>query len=135
MVNKKQDQQNGDIYLMVGFIIQFSSMFKILHNPWGFPGGSVVKNLPANAGDTGLIPGPGRSHVPWSNQAQVPQLLSLCSRAQEPRLLSPRVTTTEAHMPYSPCCATREATSMSSPSTASTEEPKSTATKTQPGQK
>ena len=31
----------------------------------GFPGGSVVKNLPANAGDTGdegLIPGPGRSH-------------------------------------------------------------------------
>ena len=23
----------------------------------GFPGGSAVKNLPANAGDTGLIPG------------------------------------------------------------------------------
>ena len=27
----------------------------------GFPGGSVVKNLPANSGTTGLIPGPGRS--------------------------------------------------------------------------
>ena len=27
----------------------------------GFPGGSVVKNLPANAGDKGLIPGTGRS--------------------------------------------------------------------------
>jgi len=30
----------------------------------GFPGGSVVKNLPANAGDArdvGLSPGPGRS--------------------------------------------------------------------------
>ena len=27
----------------------------------GFPGGSVVKNWPANAGDTGSIPGPGRS--------------------------------------------------------------------------
>ena len=27
----------------------------------GFPGGSVVKNLPANSGATGLIPGPGRS--------------------------------------------------------------------------
>ena len=26
----------------------------------GFPGGSVVKNLPANAGDAGLIPGWGR---------------------------------------------------------------------------
>ena len=27
----------------------------------GFPGGSVVKNPPANAGDTGSIPGSGRS--------------------------------------------------------------------------
>ena len=27
----------------------------------GFPGGSVVKNLPANAGDLGLIPWSGRS--------------------------------------------------------------------------
>ena len=26
----------------------------------GFPGGSVVKNLLADAGDTGLIPGSGR---------------------------------------------------------------------------
>ena len=26
-----------------------------------FSGGSVVKNLPANAGDMGLIPGSGRS--------------------------------------------------------------------------
>ena len=29
----------------------------------GFPGGSVVKNLPANAGDLGLIPWSGRSLV------------------------------------------------------------------------
>ena len=27
----------------------------------GFSGGSVVKNLPANVGDEGLIPGLGRS--------------------------------------------------------------------------
>ena len=33
----------------------------------GFPGGSVVKNPPANAGDTGSSPGPGRSHMPQSN--------------------------------------------------------------------
>ena len=33
----------------------------------GFPGGSVVKNLPANAGDMGSISDPGRSHVSWSN--------------------------------------------------------------------
>ena len=29
-------------------------------NVWGFPGGSVVKNLPANAGDSGSIPVPGK---------------------------------------------------------------------------
>ena len=28
---------------------------------WDFPGDSVVKTLPANAGDEGLIPGLGRS--------------------------------------------------------------------------
>ena len=28
---------------------------------WGFPGGSVVKNPPTNAGDPGSIPGSGRS--------------------------------------------------------------------------
>ena len=33
----------------------------------GFPGGSVVKNLPANAEDTGLIPDAGRSLVLQSN--------------------------------------------------------------------
>ena len=33
----------------------------------GFPGGSVVKNPPANAGDTGLNLDSGRSHVSKSN--------------------------------------------------------------------
>ena len=33
----------------------------------GFPGGAVVESLPANAGDTGSSPGPGRSHMPQSN--------------------------------------------------------------------
>ena len=33
----------------------------------GFPGGAVVKNPRANAGDTGSSPGPGRSHMPQSN--------------------------------------------------------------------
>ena len=35
------------------------SFFK---NALGFPGGPVVKNLPANAGDMGSIPDSGRSH-------------------------------------------------------------------------
>ena len=48
-----------------------------------FPGGAVVKNLPANAGDMSSIPGLGRSYMPRSNQARAPQLPS------------PRTTTTE----------------------------------------
>ena len=32
-----------------------------------FPGGTMVKNPPANAEDTGLSPGLGRSHMPQSN--------------------------------------------------------------------
>ena len=46
-----------------------SSIFNVppIKSIWGFPGGAVVENLPANAGDTGLNPGLGRSHMPWSN--------------------------------------------------------------------
>ena len=65
----------------------------------GFPGGAVVRNPPANAGDMGSSPGPGRSHMPWSNSARAPQRLSLRSRAHEAQLLSPRATTTEACAP------------------------------------
>ena len=55
---------------------------------WGFPGGAVVGSLPANAGDTGLSPGLGRSHMPRSGWAREPQLLSLrvwslCSTTRE----------------------------------------------------
>ena len=34
---------------------------------WGYPGGSVVQNLPANTGNMGLIPDLGRSQVLQSN--------------------------------------------------------------------
>ena len=34
---------------------------------WDFPGGAVAESLPANSGDTGLILGPGRSHMLQSN--------------------------------------------------------------------
>ena len=58
----------------------------------GFPGGGVVENLPANAGDTGSSPGLGRSHMPRSNWAREPQLLSLrvwslCSATTEAAIL------------------------------------------------
>ena len=64
----------------------------------GFPGGAVVENLPANAGDKGLSPGLGRSHMPRSNWAREPQLLSLSI--------------------WSLCSATREAAIVTGPHTA-----------------
>ena len=33
----------------------------MLYHPMGFPGGPAVKNLPANAGGIGSVPGLGRS--------------------------------------------------------------------------
>ena len=61
----------------------------MINDKWqGLPGGALVENLPANAGDTGSRPGLGRSHMPWSNWAREPQLLSLriwslCSATRE----------------------------------------------------
>ena len=48
----------------------------------------MVENPPANAGDMGLSPGLGGSHMPRSNWAREPQLLSLrvwslCSATRE----------------------------------------------------
>ena len=57
----------------------------------------MVENLPANAGDTGSSPGLGGSHMPRSNWAREPQLLSL-------------------HV-WSLCSATREATIVRGPCT------------------
>ena len=37
------------------------------HKDGGFPGGSVVKNPPANVGDMDSIPDPERSHMLRSN--------------------------------------------------------------------
>ena len=64
----------------------------------GFPGGAVVGSLPAGAGDTGSSPGLEGSHVPRSNWAREPQLLSLRG--------------------WSLCSATREATMVRGPRTA-----------------
>ena len=68
-----------------------------MKNTWGLPWRLSVKNPPANAGDTGLIPDPGKPHMLGGNQAHAPQLLSLCSRTQEPQLLSLCSRTQEPH--------------------------------------
>ena len=59
----------------------------------------MVNNLPANAREKGLIPDPGRSHMPQSNYAWAPELLNLGSRAQELQLPSPYAVTTEGCVP------------------------------------
>ena len=62
----------------------------------------MVKNLTANAGDTGLIPGPGRSHMPRSNWAHAPHLLSLCSRAHAHIKRSEKPAHRNLEYPHSP---------------------------------
>ena len=54
----------------------------------GLPGGPGVKILPANAGDTSLILGLGRFHMPRDSEAHVPQLLK--STCLEPVLHNKR---------------------------------------------
>ena len=45
-------------------VLQDQRMISYLHKDFlDFPGGIVVKNLPANAGNMGLIPGSGRFHM------------------------------------------------------------------------
>ena len=70
-----------------------------------FPGGAMVRNLPANAGDMGSIPGQGTKTPHASGQ------------------LNPRTAATEAWAPWRPCSATREATAMRRLHTASGEQP------------
>ena len=50
-----------------------------------FPGGTVDKNPPADAGDVGLVPGPRRSHLLWNNLAHVPHCW-----ARKPRACAPQ---------------------------------------------
>ena len=47
-----------------------------------FPGVSMVKNLPANAGDMGSIPDPGRSHVQLSRWATATEYVLQSPRAE-----------------------------------------------------
>ena len=81
-----------------GAVVTVTEAINTKKDLWGFPGGAVVENPPANAGDTGSSPGLGRSYMPRSNWAREPQLLSL------------RV--------WSLCSATREVTIVRGPRTA-----------------
>ena len=53
----------------------FMKQYVQKYSKLGFPGGAFVKNPPPNAGDTGLSPSPGRSHM---------EQLSPCATTTEP---------------------------------------------------
>ena len=74
----------------------------------GLPGSSVVENPLVNSGDTGLIPGPERSHMPWSNQAHKPQLLSPGAATTEVQVLESLCFNKRNHRMRSLYSATRE---------------------------
>ena len=95
----------NDVYPCSHLGKEFSQLLFKSVEVQGFPGGAVVENLPANAGDTGSSPGLGRSHMQLSNWAHEPQLLSL------------RV--------WSLCSATREAAIVRGPRTAMKSGPRS----------
>ena len=70
--------------------------------PWGYPGGLVVKDPPANAGDAGSTPGPGRSHVQhslWTTTTETCSPQSLCSTTRQGAAMSSWCATVEG----SPC--------------------------------
>ena len=76
-----------------------------------FPGGQVVKNPPANAGDTDSIPGPG-TNIPHATTGQLgPYTTTMIPHSRVCALLLQNPHTLEL-------CSTREATAVRSPCTA-----------------
>ena len=102
-----QSQKNVPGHLLIQLYTQSNfSDFKVyqemLGPPWWYSGWKLT----CQWGDTGLIPDPGRFHMPQSNYACAPQLLSPNSRADEPQLWSLHAATTEARGPRA--CASQQ---------------------------
>ena len=86
--------------LLFLFELQLIYNIMLISDVQGLHGDPVVKNLPANAGDSGLIPGLGTKILHVTGQVNL------------------RSPTTEAHVLQGPCFPTREATAVGSPPTA-----------------
>ena len=96
---------------------------ELCKSPLGFPGGSVVENPPANAGDE-FNPWSGKIPQAEGQISLCTQLVSLCSRAWELQLLKPK---------ESPGSATGEAIAVKARAPQLEKSPR--ATKTQHSQK
>ena len=60
---------------------------------------ALVESPPANAEDTGSIPEPGRFLHAAKQLSSHATVLSMCLRARDPQLLSPRAAAAEACTP------------------------------------
>ena len=65
--HQKKKKKKKEITEMIWSHLTFIKVLPVKKMLSGFPGGAVVENLPANAGDKGSSPGLGRSHMPRSN--------------------------------------------------------------------
>ena len=68
------------IHLLMTLIIQKCDiMTAVINKDWDFPGGPVVKTLPSNTGEVGLIPGQG-TEISYASKNLVTQsCLTLCN--------------------------------------------------------
>ena len=62
--------------IMLNTVVKINQIKRLRSVILDFPGGSLVENLPANAGDMGSIPAPGRFHIQ----------LNPCNTTSEPML-------------------------------------------------
>lgn len=108
-VCEKRRSTRHDAIPFPGLIVQKLSHPKrgevrisILSLGLGLPRRLRRKPSRARAGNTGFVPGPGRSHVLQSHEAHRPRRWNLCSRSWPLRALSPHPAATEAHVPQCP---------------------------------
>ena len=62
-----------------------------------FPSGAVVRSPPANAGDTGLSPGPGRSHMPGAAKPACHNYWACAPQLLKPECLEPMLHSKRSH--------------------------------------
>ena len=72
LATEEQQQQNDSVSIFLHTCSHREGLWSVKapflkSDIWGFPGGSVVKNPAASAGDVGLVPDSGRSHMLQSN--------------------------------------------------------------------
>ena len=74
--------------MFISAVQQSDSFYTHTHMCVCFPGGSVVKNVAARAGNSSLIPGSGRSPWKWGRRIWPPTPVFLPRKFHGPRSLA-----------------------------------------------